>query len=118
MRKWPDAPKPQCGESNRHTVGRLRGYLTTTLKGMRARDWFGTPRQVMLRFITAYQVHSSVGQARCGRGEGRSCSTLGYRYVNRYGAAQGILLAAWVVLTCGTVECFDNSDAGDCCGRR
>jgi len=58
MRKWPDAPKPQCGESNRHSVGRLRGYLTT-LRGCHQRvrasgDWHGSPRRRSLALIGDY----------------------------------------------------------------
>lgn len=98
-------------------TGELRGYLSTAFRGMQGRDWMGTPRQVALRFIRSYQEHSSAGQHRCGRGAGRSCSTLGYRYVDRYGAIQGAMLTAWVIVSCGTVECYDNPDVGNCCGK-
>ena len=113
MKQW------SSGDSHRRCyTGKLRGYLTTTFRGMRPRDWVGTPRQVVLRFIASYQAHSSAGEARCGRGVGRSCSNLGYRYVDRYGAVQGVLLAVWVVVTCGAYEdpCGGpGRSGGSCC---
>jgi putative component of membrane protein insertase Oxa1/YidC/SpoIIIJ protein YidD len=119
MRKWPDGPKPQCGESNRHSVGRLRGYLITTLRGMRLRDWLGTPRTVSLRVVDSYR-DGSQREHRCPRA-GESCSTLGRAYIARYGAVQGWALAFWVVATCGTASYSEEAcdgpgrSGGSCC---
>lgn len=87
MKKWPEAPTPQCGETNRKSVGRLRSYITTTFAAMSLRDWVGTPRAVSLRVVDAYRRGSALEQ-RCGR-TGPSCSTLGRAYIARYGAVQG-----------------------------
>lgn len=97
-------------------VGRLGGYLVTALRGMRARDWLGTPRVVSLRVVDSYRAGSQRGY-RCPR-QGESCSTLGRAYIARYGAAQGWALALWVIATCGAYEdpCSGpGRTGGSCC---
>lgn len=119
MRKWPDAPKPQCGESNRHIVGRLRGYLST-LRGCYRRvrtagQWQGSPRFRSLALIGDYQANVSAGRDLCPRA-GVNCSERGRRAVSRYGAF-GWLLAAWAIATCrssGSESCLGCKGLGDC----
>ena len=90
-------------------------HLRTASRGMRLRDWLGTPKQVMLRLVDSYR-RDSYKEQRCPRPDGHNCSTVGRRYIATYGALQGTLLALWVVATCGVAsECYDNPDAEPCC---
>jgi hypothetical protein len=91
----------------------------STLRGMRLRDWLGTPRTVSLRVVDSYR-DGSQREHRCPRA-GESCSTLGRAYIARYGAVQGWALAFWVVATCGTASYSEEAcdgpgrSGGSCC---
>jgi len=89
-------------------------YLMVALMGMRLLDFVGTPRRVSLRLITSYQRNSSAGEHRCRRGEGQSCSQLGHRYIERYGAFQGWLLACWVMVTCSVAATGETCPCNPC----
>lgn len=126
MRKWPEAPVPFCGESNRHTVGKLRGYLATLRacyqRVRAAGDWHGSPRARSLALIGDYQANVSAGRDLCPHGDGGNCSELGRRAVARYGFWRGWATIALLVVTCGlrysgADDCNPCTAASDSLGR-
>ena len=110
-------PGKPCIEDKSGGSHSYREYYRDTVRGMRRLDWIGTPRQVALRLIDSYQRNSSDGADRCGKGAGRNCSLVGRRYVERYGAVQGVALAIWVVATCGVAMDSDCEDMCNGCGK-